>query len=438
MPKLLIIQPSCYRSKSDRTVIKARHRSVVPLALPYLAALTPSDWQVKLVDELLEDVPFDEPADLVAITVHTMHSFRAYDVADAFRKRGVKVILGGPHVFFNAEEASAHADAIGIGEGELIWRQMLADATAGRLQPTYRAEKLSDLKSLPQPRYDLLNLRAYGWFKTYAVQATRGCPFTCDFCSERLYLGGGYRCRPVEEVVDEIKRTRSRWILFAESNFGGKRNYAMELMQAILPLKIRWSTLWSINLCADREFMDLAQRSGLLHLNLGMESIDPDTINSMRKRQNKVHEYHEILCDLRRRGISYSLNFVFGWDTETLDVIPATVQFLRDHKVPVAYFNILTPERGTALYDRMAKENRILNEAEMNRYPGQYCYFKPAYCTPEEIVKKVEDAYLDFYSLPSMLARLPLPLTQSHLASWVMNLSLRKVARQSSDAVGVS
>ncbi len=209
----------------------------------------------------------------------------------------------------------------------------------------------------------------------------------------------------------------------------------MELMEAITPLKIRWSTLWSINLCADREFMDLAQRSGLLHLNLGMESIDPDTIQSMRKRQNNVHEYHEILSDLRRRGISYSLNFVFGWDTETLDVIPSTLQFLREHKVPVAYFNILTPEKGTPLYDRMARENRILNGGEMNRYPGQFCYFKPAFCSSEEIVQHVQRAYYQFYSLPSMLARLPLPLSQSHLASWVMNFSLRKAAQE--DSVGV-
>jgi radical SAM superfamily enzyme YgiQ (UPF0313 family) len=242
----------------------------------------------------------------------------------------------------------------------------------------------------------------------------------------------------VEEVVDEIKRTRSRWLLFAESNFGGKRNYAMEMMEAILPLKIRWSTLWSINMCSDREFMDLAQRSGLLHLNLGMESIDPDTINGMHKRQNKVNEYHDILCDLRRRGISYSLNFVFGWDTETLGAIPSTVQFLREHKVPVAYFNILTPEKGTAFYDRMASENRILNEPEMNRYPGQHCHFKPAFCTPDEIVRKVQDAYREFYSWPSMLSRLPFPKTQSDFASWVMNFSLRKTAQENSDAVGVN
>jgi radical SAM superfamily enzyme YgiQ (UPF0313 family) len=438
MPKLLIIQPSGYRSKGDHTVIKARGRSVVPLALPYLAALTPPDWKVKLVDELLEEVPLEEPVDVVAITTHTMTSLRAYDLADAFRKRGVKVILGGPHAYFFSPEAAEHADAVGIGEGELIWRQMLEDAASGRLQATYRAEKLSDLKGLPPPRYDLLNLRAYGWLKTFAVQATRGCPFTCDFCSERLYLGGGFRCRPVEEVVDEIKRNRSRWLLFAESNFGGKRDYAMELMQAILPLKIRWSTLWSINLCADREFMDLAQRSGLLHLNLGMESIDPDTISGMHKRQNKVNEYHDILTDMRRRGISYSLNFVFGWDTETREVIPSTLRFLRKHKVPVAYFNILTPDKGTALYERMSAENRILNEADMNRYPGHGCFFKPAFCSPEELVRQIEEAYKEFYGLSSIFKRLPFPTSESDFASWVMNLSLRKAALEESDAVGVN
>ena len=431
--KLLIVHPSHYRSKIDRTIYRVSRRPVVPLTLPYLAALTPGDWQVRLVDEQLQGIDFDSPADLVAITAWTLNSLRAYDVAKEFRRRGRPVIMGGPHVYFYPEEAGDHCDAVGIGEGEVLWSRMLADAAGGRLQSVYRAEPLQDLAGLPMPRYDLLDLRRYGPFMTFSALSSRGCPFRCDFCSERLYLGGGYRCRPVAEVVDEVKRCRSRNIFFGDSNFGGKRSHAMELMEALIPLKLRWSALWSAYLCNDKEFMDLARRSGLLHVNIGAESIDPHTLEGMNKQFNKVHKYTEMLDNLRRRGISYSLNFIFGWDGETEDVFRSTLDFLHEQKVPVAYFNILTPDKGAPLYDRMKSARRILNEQEIGRWPGQVCHIKPPYCTPEEMEQRVREMYREFYGLRSIYCRLPLPLTKANAASWFINLSQRKMARAKHD-----
>jgi radical SAM superfamily enzyme YgiQ (UPF0313 family) len=427
--RLLIIQPSYYRSKSDRTVYRVRRRQVVPLALPYLAALTPADWEIKLLDEQLEPIDFDYHADLVAITTLTLTSLRAYDIAEEFRRRGVPVIIGGPHTFFHAAEAGEHCDAVGIGEGEAIWPRMLEDAVHGRLQKFYRAELLPSLAGFPRPRYDLLDLRRYGPFKTFAVVSSRGCPFHCGFCSERFLLGEGYRCRPVPEVIAEIRHCRAKNILFGDSNFAGQRSRAMELMEALVPLKVRWSALWSSYLCNDAPFLDLAQRSGLLHVNIGIESINPDTLDSMNKRFNKVARYDEMLASLRRRGISYSLNFIFGWDGETEGTFPATLNFLQDHKVPVAYFNILTPVKGTPLYDRLRGESRILNDRDIDRWPGQICYIRPPYGTPASLESNVRKMYRDFYSLPSMVSRLPMPLTKSNLASWVINFSQRQMAR---------
>ena len=427
-PRLLIIQPSFYQSRKTRKVAKVRRRQLVSLVLPYLAALTPSDWDITLVDEILQPVDLDAPVDLVAITTWTLNSYRAYDLAREFRKRGRTVIFGGPHLYWFSEEAQEHGDAVGVGEAEILWKTMLQDALAGRLKPVYRAEQVKDLSNLPMPRYDLLDLSRYGLIKTFAVQATRGCPLACEFCSERLYLGGGFRVRPVQDVVDEIKRLPSRNIFFAESNFGIKRRHAMELMEAIIPLRLRWSSLWSMNLCYDKEFLDLAQRSGLLHVNIGMESIDGQTIASMRKLQNKTDRYHTVLSDLRRRGISFSLNFVFGWDTETSEVFPNTLRFLEEEKVPVAYFNLLTPNKGTSFYDRMRQQDRIIDEPEIGRWPGQPCHIKPLFCTPEELQHDVEGMYRKFYSLPSIVRRLPMPLNTSAIASWVLNLSQRRVA----------
>jgi radical SAM superfamily enzyme YgiQ (UPF0313 family) len=425
--KLLIIQPSFYPTPDNRTPVKLHRRQLVPLVLPYLAALTPPDWDVTLVDELLQPIDFDAPADLVAITTWTLNSYRTYDLCREFRKRGRKVILGGPHVYFFGQEAQEHADSVGVGEAEALWPTMLEDARAGRLKPLYRAPQLKDLSNFPFPRYDLLDLRRYGMIKTFAVQATRGCPLACEFCSERLYLGGGFRVRPVQDVVDELKRIPSRNIFFAESNFGIKRKHAMELMEAIMPLHLRWSTLWSMNLCYDKEFLDLAQRSGLLHVNIGMESIDSQTIASMRKGQNKTERYHAVLSDLRHRGISFSLNFIFGWDTETREVFKNTLQFLEEEKVPVAYFNLLTPDKGTSFYDRMREQNRIMDEGEISRWPAQTCHIKPLYCTPQELEQDVRGIHKRFYSLPSMARRLPMPINTSAIASWVLNLSQRKV-----------
>jgi radical SAM superfamily enzyme YgiQ (UPF0313 family) len=427
--RILIIQPSHYRSKTDRTVFRVRRRNVVPLTLPYLAALTPPGWKVKLIDEQLEPLDFDEPVDLVAITTSTLTSLRAYDIASEFRRRQVPVILGGPHTFFHAAESSVHASAIGIGEGEVIWPQMLEDARQGRLKQVYHADLLPELAGLPTARYDLLNLRPYRPFRTFTVVSSRGCPFHCDFCSERLLLGERYRCRPVPEVIEEIKRCGSRSIFFGDSNFGGKRSHAMELMEALIPLKVRWSALWSAYLCNDGSFLDLAVRSGLLHVNIGIESINPQTLDSMNKRFNKTDKYEAMLANLRRRGISYSLNFIFGWDGETEGAFAATLRFLERHKVPAAYFNILTPVKGTPLYDRMKADGRITNLADIDRWPGQNCYIRPPYGTPDALERNIQNAYRQFYSLRSMLARLPMPTTQSNIASWIINLSQLRLAR---------
>jgi radical SAM superfamily enzyme YgiQ (UPF0313 family) len=427
--KLLIIQPSYYRSPADRSVYRTRRRSLVPLTLPYLAALTPASWQISLLDEQLQAIDFACRPDLVAITSGTLQSFRAYDIADEFRRRGVPVIIGGPHTFFHAEEAGSHCSAVGLGEAEGIWARMLKDALGGCLSSLYRAELLPSLAGLPLPRYDLVDLRRYGPFKTYVVVSSRGCPFRCDFCSERFLLGDQYRCRPVSEVINEIKHCRSRNILFGDSNFGGKRSHAMELMEALIPLKVRWSALWSSYLCHDTEFLDLAQRSGLLHVNIGIESISPDTLDGMNKRFNKVHRYAEMLANLRRRGISYSLNFIFGWDGETEGAFRATLKFLEDQKVPAAYFNILTPVKGTPLYNRLRGEGRVLNIQDIDRWPGQICYIKPPSGTPKALEGNIRGMYRDFYSVRSMLSRLPAPLTKSSLASWFINLSQRRMAQ---------
>ncbi|HYB62571.1 MAG TPA: radical SAM protein [Methylomirabilota bacterium] len=436
--RILIIQPSRYLSKTKRTVVKHRSRSLVPLVLPYLAALTPQEWNVTSVDEGVEDIDFDSRPDLVAISLWTIHSYRGYDVAREFQRRGIPVIMGGPHVWFYPEEAAEHCDAIGIGEAEPIWAEMLEDAANGKLKKIYRAPQMPSLAGLPLPRYEVVNLKKYGPFKTFSMMSSRGCPMQCEFCSERLYLGGGFRVRPIPEVIEEIRHCGSKNIFFGDSDFGGKRAHTMALMEAMIPLKVRWSALWTAFLCDDEEFMALAARSGLLHLNMGIESINPETLKEMNKRFNKVNRYSQILSNLRRQGISYSLNFIFGWDNETPEIFQSTLEFLEREKVPVAFFNILTPHKGTMFYERMMQEGRMIRLEDIGRWPGDVCHLKLKYCSPEEMERRIQEMYQKFYSWKSILRRLPLPITPANIASWVMNVSQRRLTNAATAADSTS
>ena len=328
MPKLLLIQATGYSRRDVRVPYRFPKRKLVGAVLPYMAALAPKHWEVSVIDDATERVDYNTRADVVGIAVRTVTSLRAYEIADEFRRRGVKVLLGGPHMTFFHEEAAPHADGICVGEGEEIFPRMLEDAAAARLQKFYRRDRPADLRGMPAPRWDLLDPKKYVFYRPYVILHSRGCPFTCDFCAERRLSGDyGWRVRPTEEIVDDVKRCGSRHIFFAASQFSGDKTKAMELMEALIPLKVRWSTLFSAHFCMDEKFMDLARRSGLLHVNTGAESIDQRTLRGMNRNFNKAHEFVHMIGNLRRRDISFSLNFVFGTDTDDESVFPATMEF---------------------------------------------------------------------------------------------------------------
>jgi len=429
MPRLTIIQATGYRAIGSPEPYKLRKRKLVGAVLPYLAALAPAEWDVTLVDDATEAIDFDADTDAVALTLRTVTSLRGYEIADRFRERGVPVLMGGPHATFHAEEMAAHADAVCVGEAEDVFPEMLADAAAGRLRRTYRRGTPAPLDRMPAPRWDLLDPSKYVFYRPYVIQYSRGCPYTCDFCAERRLNGDfGYRVRPVEEVVADVRRCGSRHIFFAASQFAGDRAHAMGLMEALIPLKIRWSTLISAHFCLDRDFVELARRSGLLHVNMGIESIDQKTLKSMRKGFNRVGSYEELLKNLRRAGISYSLNFVFGSDEEEEDVFDTTLQFLDEQKAETAYFNILVPLKGTPLHERFRAEGRLLDEENMERWPGLTCHFRPLRYSPDELVRRVAKIRRDFYRFGSAVRRLPIPIRQSHWAAWNLHFLQSRVA----------
>jgi radical SAM superfamily enzyme YgiQ (UPF0313 family) len=429
MPKLMIIQATGYRFRGLLVPYKLRKRKLVGAVLPHLAALAPKEWQVTLVDDATQEVDYTADVDAVAITARTVTSLRAYEIAARFRERNIPVLMGGPHATFYSAEMAEHADAVCIGEAESVFGAMLEDAAAGRLKKFYRGEHVASLCALPAPRWDLLDPRKYVFYRPFVIQYSRGCPYTCDFCAERRLNGEyGYRYRPVEDVVEDIRRCGSRHIFFAASQFAGNKVHAMELMEALIPLKVRWSTLMSAHFCLDEKFIDLARRSGLLHVNMGVESVDQKTLHAMNKDSNRVRQYETVIRNLTERDISYSLNFVFGSDTDEDDVFDTTLDFLHEHRAQTAYFNILVPLRGTAVHEQFKADGRLVDEENMERWPGLSCHFKPLRFGPEELVRRVAKIRRDFYTLSSAARRLPIPYKEAHFASWNLHFLQRKVA----------
>ncbi len=426
--RLHIIQPTHYaRPFSREKLYKVEKRALVQLTLPYLAALVPRGIDVRITDEPLDEWDPDAPCDCVFSTVTILTSFRAYDIADVYREKGIPVVMGGPHTMFYGDEVLGHADAICIGEGETQVSRILEDAAAGHLQKVYQAGELHDLRDLPFPRHDLVDFRSYSRFRAVAVQTSRGCPFDCEFCAERLFLGEKYRMRPVEDVVEEVRRAGSRQIFFADSTFAGKRSRTMDLLERLIPLKIRWSTLWNTNLVLDHELMRLAKRSGLLHINVGVESIKHETLKDMNKKTTSAHRLEEVIGILRNLDVSFSFNLIFGWDTDHPEDFRTTVEFLMRNKVHVAFFNVFTPHRGTRIYDRFVAEGKMRDLPNMGRWPGVIAEIHPKHFTAEDLERNILWMYWEFYSWASILRRLPAPRSKACMASWFMNLSQRKM-----------
>jgi radical SAM superfamily enzyme YgiQ (UPF0313 family) len=412
--RLLLIQPSRFR---NGRLDQRKRRWLLGMTLPYLAALTPRDIQVEIKDDLLEEITFQEKADLVALTFMSHQAPRAYQLAAGFRQRGIPVVMGGFHATLAPDECQEHADALVLGEAEEAWPRLLRDFQAGKMQSRYQSPKLSDLKNLPVPRYDLLDLKKYKLLNIPS-QTTRGCPYNCNYCEVTQVYGGKFRHRPVDEVIEEIKEihrvTQSDFIYFVDDNFVANRRHAMAIMERLIPLKLIYGCLATANVGDDPEVLDLMAKSGCLHVNIGMESISPESLKAINKKQNKVMDYERQFRALRDRGIGFSVNVMFGLDGDRPDIFETTVDFLIRVKAPVSFMFILAPRPGTKVQEQLLKENRIFDHNWAN-----YCGFKVVYQPRHMTVKELEEGYWranrKFYSPLAILQR-----QTPHLFSWHM------------------
>jgi radical SAM superfamily enzyme YgiQ (UPF0313 family) len=373
------------------------------LALTSLAALTPPDITVRLIDENVEDLDSQDKPDLVGISLMTPLAPRGYEIAAAFRKRGIPVVLGGIHATMMAEEAGAHADAVVVGEAERLWPQVVADARRGQLQPLYREDGHASLDHLPLPRRELLRRKAYFFVNT--VQTTRGCPFDCEFCSVTQFYGHTYRLRPIAEVEREIQKLEGRFVFFVDDNLIGDRSYARELFQRLIPYRLRWASQASITIAKDAELLRLAQQSGCLGLFIGLESLSQKTLQEMGKSFNRVDSYRDRIKRIHGHGIGIQGSFIFGNDGDTPAIFEDTVRFTEETRLDAALFSILTPFPGTRLYHKMHSEGRILSH-DWGRYDMNHVVFQPRGMSARELQQGFAWAYRRLYSWPSITRRL--------------------------------
>ena len=399
--KILFIQPTPYDTYGR--LIKKKKLYFVGLSLPLLAALTPGEYECEIVIETIEDVDFDSDADIVAISSMGHAVIRTLDIAREFKRRGKTVVLGGYMVSMMPEEASRHCDAVVIGDAEEAWGELLADYEQGALKQQYYT-KLTRLDS-PVPRYELLLDKSIGDF--LPVQAGRGCPNVCTFCSVYCLYKTQYFKRAIPAVIRDIKRVKElgfKRFLLLDDNILADREYLLELCAEIKLLGMQWLSQCSVQIGEDSEVLRAVAQSGCVALSFGLESISQTSLDSMHKSWANVNEYERLLRNIRGAGIDLSTEMVVGAEGDTLESIKATAEFIRRNKIVVPRFYILTPIPGTEFYEQMKAENRIYKH-DIYSYNGTEAVHIPKNMTPEELTRAYWDLYNEVFTIKSIVSR---------------------------------
>jgi radical SAM superfamily enzyme YgiQ (UPF0313 family) len=402
--RLTLVHPAIGRRRGQPYI---RSWQMEPLAPATLAGLTPRDreTEIRFYDDRTEPIPFDEPTDLVALSVETYTARRSYEIASEFRRRGVPVVMGGFHPTLVPDEAGEYAEALVLGEAEGLWPTVIGDFRHGRLRRVYRQAKRPPLSGLRPDRSIFAGKR---YLPVGLVEAGRGCHFRCEFCAIQSYFSNTQTRRPTEEIIDEIRRIRKPLIFFVDDNITSNMDQAKAFFRALMPLGIRWVSQASINAAHDEEFLRLIKASGCQGLLIGFETLNPENLRQMRKSFNLMHGgYEQALANLRRHEIRLYVTFILGYDEDDGDTLEQTLAFAEKHRFYIVAFNHLTPFPGTPLYDRLKKEKRLL----FDRWwldPG-YRYgmvpFAPRGMSADQVKQRCIEARQRFYSVASIFRR---------------------------------
>jgi radical SAM superfamily enzyme YgiQ (UPF0313 family) len=434
--KLVLINP-VNPARTGLTV--NRSSRFPPIGLGIVAALTPEYWDVALLDENWEPFVYQD-ADLVGITAFTSSANRAYEIAAAYRKRGVPVVMGGIHASMCTEEALRFVDAVVVGEAETAWPQVVADVEAGQLQRVYRGE-WADLAGLPRPRRDLFRPD----YMFASVQTSRGCPMDCEFCSVTAFNGRRYRRRPPEEVLAELETIPQKMLFFVDDNIIGygreSREQALAIFRGMVERKLDrwWFCQASLNFADDDEVLHWAGRAGCKMVFLGLEAEEVDALAEVNKRLNLrrgVESYEEAFRRIHRAGIAVLGAFIFGMDGDTPEKLRSRADYMVRSGVDVMQKTFLTPLPGTRLFDQLRDQDRLLYTdfpGDWERYDMGEAVHQPRGMTPETLAQVMGESSRRMYAWPVLVRKAMRTLRETRnpmaaMFAWQSNVNYRNVS----------
>ncbi len=403
MKKILLIQPSPY--DQNQKPIKKSRLYFVGLAMPLLAAMMPDDWESEIILEILEDIPWDTDADIVGISSMGHGVIRSIDVAKKFKELGKTVILGGYMVSIMAEEALKYCDAVVIGDAEFVWEELLKDYENGTMKKIYEKNLEKGFFSTPLLRFDLIVNKKIGDF--LPVQAGRGCPNVCSFCSVACLYKGHYIKKPLAEVVRDIKQIKElgfKKFLLLDDNIFSDREYLHELLDEIKRLDMEWMSQCDIKIGKEDRLLEQLAESGCTTLSFGLESISRESLVGMNKGWADPAKYPELIRNIQRHGIDVSTEMVVGGEGDTLESIRMTKDFIEENKISVPRFYILTPIPGTKFFKDIVAQGRLIND-NIYSFDGTEAVHKPKNMTPEELTAAYWELYESLFTYKSIVKR---------------------------------
>ena len=372
------------------------------MALPVIAALTPDNYTIKIIDEDISSLPKWFKPDLVGISMITSNSSRGYEIARRYKKAGAKVVLGGPYPSFSVDEGLKEADSIVVGEAEISWKELIRDFENNSLKKVYKAEERTDFVTAVKPRWDLVKTSR---MFTFNVQASRGCPYKCEFCLTTQIYGRKIRKRKIDDVVEEIKQLPIRNVLFVDENFTIDKRYAKELSEALKPLGVSWICQSSVDVADDPELLKIMAESGCRFIFIGFESLKDDSLKKTKKYQNKPENYSEIIEKIHQAGMNVYASFIIGFDQDTPEDMDVFRKFIEQSSLPVFTLSILGTSPGMELYNRLEEERRLLKGLNKQFFVGAYPVMKYKNFDNKEFFEKYNELIEHLFSFKEIRKR---------------------------------